>query len=116
MGNSNEFIRNVEKTADGTVVELQGEINFTSAPEIRVELITLLNDNQPQRMIVNMQHVPYMDSSGIAMLVEVMRHQHQAGRKLVLCELTKNVHSVFEIARLDSIFTIVDDLAAANEA
>lgn len=116
MGKSTDFISNIETIADGIAIDLQGEINFNSASEIRIDLITLVNTHKPQRMIVNMQHVPYMDSSGIAMLVEVMRHQHQADRRLVLCQLTKNVRSVFEIARLDSIFTIVDDMAAAGEA
>ena len=54
-----------------------------------------------------------MDSSGVATLVEAMQVARRGGGKLILCALQEKVRSVFEIARLDMVFTIV---ASTEEA
>jgi anti-sigma B factor antagonist len=54
-----------------------------------------------------------MDSSGVATLVEAMQVARKQGGRLVLCGLQEKVRSIFEIARLDMVFTIV---GSRNEA
>ena len=49
------------------------------------------------------------DSSGVATLVEAMQQTRRRGVKLVLCNMQEKVRSIFEIARLDTVFTIVDN-------
>jgi len=56
--------------------------------------------------------VPYMDSSGVATLVEAMQTARRTGGRLILCSMQAKVRSIFEIARLDTVFTIV---ASADE-
>ena len=55
-----------------------------------------------------------MDSSGVATLVEAMQKAMRSQTKLVLCGMEEKVRSIFEIARLDAVFTIVDDTKAAR--
>ena len=56
-----------------------------------------------------------MDSSGVATLVEALQVQRRKGRKLVLCGLQAKVRSIFEISRLDRVFQITEDAAAAGD-
>ena len=69
--------------------------------------------DRPARLIIALDNVPYMDSSGVATFVEAMQLARNSGSRLVLCGLQDRVRSVFEIARLDMVFTIVADADAA---
>ena len=57
-----------------------------------------------------------MDSSGVATFVEAMQLARRKGSRLVLCDLQERVRSIFEIARLDMVFTIVDSTEEALAA
>lgn len=115
MAESANVVQATETLDDGLMVQLVGEIDLTSSPRLRTELMTLLESN-PERLVVDLQSVPLMDSSGVATLIEVLQVQRNAGRKLVLCGLQEKVQSVFEITRLSEVFLIVGDLQSAKQA
>lgn len=110
------IIRGTTATDDGVVARLEGEINFQRSPQLRMELMQLIEQRKPRRLVLDMSAVPYMDSSGVATLVEAMQQQRQRSARLVLAAMPDRVKSVFEIARLDMIFTIVPDVEAAKTA
>ena len=95
-----------------TVVALDGEIDLIRSPQLRDELMALLNADV-QHLVIDLSQVPFMDSSGVATLVEALQVQRRKDYKLVLCGMQTKVRSIFEISRLDMVFTIVDDAAAA---
>ncbi len=105
-----------EDLPDGVAVYIEGDIEFTRAPFVRTELIALLNQKQPKRLIMELSGVPYMDSSGIATIVEALQHQRRKGNRLVLCCLQDKVFSMFQIANLDTLFDIADDMEQAKQA
>lgn len=92
---------------DATILAPVGEIDLSCAPALRVQ-INEVQSNRPRRLIIDLSGVPYMDSSGVATLVEAMQTARRTGSKLVLCCLQAKVRSIFEIARLDTVFTIVN--------
>jgi len=116
MTHDPSFIQEHEPLDDGVLICLEGDIDFSRSPGLRNQLIALLNQKQPKRLVIDLSGVPYMDSSGIATLVEVLQVQRQLGYKLVLCCLQQKVYSMFQIASLDNLFTIVDDLPSAKQA
>ncbi len=59
------------------------------------------------RVVVDLSGVPYMDSSGVATLVEAMQVARKTRTVLILCNLTDRVRSIFEIAKLEMVFRIV---------
>ena len=67
------------------------------------------------RLVIDLSAVPFMDSSGVATLVEALQVQRRGSNKLVLCGLQPKVRSIFEIARLDMVFAIADDASAAAQ-
>jgi len=104
---------NVEQRDQSVILTPEGEVDLASSPELRQSLLSALND-KPGRLIVNLSKTPYMDSSGVATLVEAMQKAMRSQTKLVLCGMEEKVRSIFEIARLDAVFTIVDDAEAAQ--
>ena len=103
----------IEQSDSGVVLTPNGEIDLSSSPELRESLLSALRDN-PKKLIVNLSKTPYMDSSGVATLVEAMQKAMRSKTTLVLCGMEEKVRSIFEIARLDAVFTIVDDTNAAQ--
>jgi anti-sigma B factor antagonist len=95
-----------------TVVLPVGDIDLSGSPTLRFEL-RRVQESKPARLIIDLTGVAYMDSSGVATLVEAMQIARRNSTRLVLCGLREKVRSIFEIARLDTVFTIVADSRAA---
>ena len=98
---------------DAIVVALRGEIDLNNSPELRGELFTLMGRQPPKRVVLNLREVPYMDSSAIAVLVEVLQKVRKAGGKVYLTTLQPRVQGLIEIARLGTIFNVTKDEAEA---
>jgi anti-sigma B factor antagonist len=98
---------------DALLVSVRGEVDLQTSPLLRGALLDLVSKNRPKRLVVNLASVAYMDSSGIAVLVEAMQHMRKSGGKVFLSTVQPRVRSVLEIARLDSIFVLTTDDAAA---
>ncbi|NJN14275.1 MAG: STAS domain-containing protein [Planctomycetes bacterium] len=97
-------IKREEQT--GTVVlSVQGTIDIYSSPELRGQLKSALEKQSP-RIVVDMAGVSFVDSSGLATLIEALQRTHGYGGKLYLCALSTAVLGVFQLANLDNIFQI----------
>jgi len=102
-----------EQSGSTTVITVSGDVDLSSSRELQAELREAISSG-PSRLIVDLGGVPYMDSSGVATLVEAMQNSRKKGTRLVLCGMGDKVQSIFEIARLDKVFTIVGDRAEAQ--
>lgn len=101
---------------DGTVlVRPEGEVDLARSPSLRHRLMEVIGAG-PTKLILNLTDVPYMDSSGVATLVEALQQCRGRNAELILAAMQPRVRSVFEIARLDTVFTICDDLQTAQES
>ena len=98
--------------ADGFIVQVKGEIDYSQSSELRVQIMTLLQ-KRVARLIIDLEGVQYMDSSGVAVLVEAMQMQRKQNDKIILCSLQPKVKGIFEIARLNTVFTIVANSSEA---
>lgn len=101
--------------ADGLILGPQGEIDLARSPELRLRLREELA-RSPRRLVIDLSGVPYMDSSGVATLVEALQRSRTAGCKLILASLQPKVRSIFTISRLDTVFLIVPDVEQAAKA
>jgi anti-sigma B factor antagonist len=110
---SDEIEVQTEVRNGATVLRPKGDIDLSRAPSLRVHLSQAQRDH-PDRLIIDLADVPYMDSSGVATLVEAMQVARRQGGKLILCQLQDKVRSIFEIARLDMVFTIVGGVDEAT--
>ena len=101
------------KTGDALIVPMRGEIDLHNSPEVRKVLLGLLAKDAPKRLVLNLADVPYMDSSGIAVLVEALQKLRKSGGKIYLTNLQPRVKGLLEIARLHTVFVCVADEAEA---
>ncbi len=104
-----------ETTGNATVLTPVGEIDLSRAPALRTHLTAALGTG-PMRLVIDLSEVPYMDSSGVATFVEAMQLANKRGSRLFLCGLQERVQSIFEIARLDMVFTILPTTEEALNA
>ncbi|MEA3186433.1 MAG: anti-sigma factor antagonist [Chthoniobacter sp.] len=94
------------------VLALEGEIDLHESPTIR-EAFTSLIEQKQQQIVVDLNGVNYIDSSGLAVLIDAMQRIQAYGGKFALYGLRESVRTVFEIARLDQVFRIFPDKAIA---
>jgi anti-sigma B factor antagonist len=97
------------------VIALEGEIDMHESPEVKNKLYPLIQEHSP-RLLIDMQRVSYIDSSGLAVLIDALQRMQSYGGKLALFGIRQSVRVIFEIARLDQVFSIYPDKAAAETA
>ncbi|MDP3919502.1 MAG: STAS domain-containing protein [Candidatus Omnitrophota bacterium] len=88
------------------LLEVDGEIDFHSSPQLREQLHQLI-DKEGCKLIINLKKVSYIDSSGLATFVEALQRVNRNQGSLIISDLTTPVRSVFEIAKLETIFTLL---------
>ena len=94
------------------VVVISGDVDLYSSPEVRKAILGL-TDKETPLIVVDLKGVPYMDSSGIATLVEGLQQVGKYKGRLILFGLNSAVREVFELSRLDKVFHIFADEEAA---
>jgi anti-sigma B factor antagonist len=104
----------VREIGEGTLVGLGGEIDLHSSPALKQKLAEVAQ-KKPSRVILNFSAVKYIDSSGLATIIDLYQKMRGYGGKLGLAELSFSVKSVFEVARLHQVFAIFDSEEQAVE-
>ena len=103
------------KAQDGyDIVMLTDDVDLSCSPEARKAILACL-DNEHDTL-VDLTAVTYIDSSGVASLVEGFQTAKKKGLKFGLIGVSEAAMSVLELARLDKVFPIHADLAARREA
>ena len=97
-----------------TIIDVTGDIDIRTSPGFRKTLLESLK-NTP-RLVVNLREVRYVDSSGIASLVEVFKEARNRNKRLVLFGLNATVHDVLQLTRLVKIFEIRETEEEALQA
>jgi len=97
-----------------TIVDVSGDIDMGTSPALRTTLLEALK--KTARLVVNLREVRYVDSSGIASLVEVLKEAHNKQKRLILFGLNKAVHEVLQLTRLSKIFEIRETEEEALQA
>lgn len=91
---------------DTCVVEAKGEIDLYSSPQLRDAILKACKAKK-KTVGINLSEVAYMDSSGVATLVEGLQASGGAAA-FVLVAPSQSVLKVLQLSRLDSVFTIVE--------
>jgi len=107
-----QTVRSIERENQATVVELAGEIDLHNSMPLRTTLLDLM-DGDEVVLVIDMTDVSYMDSSGLATLVEMLQVSRRKGGRLKLASVGARVRSLLEISRLDEVF---DVYASRSEA
>ncbi len=93
----------------GVILDVSGDIDLAHSPQMRKALLGEIKEKKVPKVFMNLERVRYMDSSGIATLVEGLKASRDIGSRLILYSLTTHVREVMHLARLNTIFEIFED-------
>jgi anti-sigma B factor antagonist len=93
----------------------EGEIDLHHSAALKQQLDEVLAASPP-RLVLDLSGVSYVDSSGLAVMIEALQRVQGYGGRLILCGLRDGLRHIFSIARLDQVFSIHEDRSAALAA
>src|SRR5580765_6132449 len=88
------------------IVDIVGHIDLGTSPVLRKTMLESLKN--ADRLAANLAQVKYIDSSGIASLLEVLKESKSTGKKFMLFGLTGAVREVVQLTRLTGVFQIFE--------
>jgi anti-sigma B factor antagonist len=90
-----------------TVVQVDGQLIVGNRHELK-DLIQAALDRGERRLLIDFSSTGYIDSSGLGALVSISKRIREAGGELRLSGLNEDLRSLFELTKLDTLFTITE--------
>jgi anti-sigma B factor antagonist len=110
---ASEFGLTTAEIGDGDyVVTLNGDVDLYTAPELKSELIRLI-DRGATRIVVDLTSATFIDSTTLGVLLGAFKRLRPAGGELTIVCPDANIRKIFQITLLDRVFAIFDTLDAA---
>lgn len=97
------------------VLPLEGDIDLHVSPVVR-EALNAMIKKKPERIVIDLSRVTYIDSSGVAALILAMQDVEAYGGKFLLSGLQETLRLIFETSQLERVFRIFPDVDAALAA
>jgi anti-sigma B factor antagonist len=97
------------QSGNATVFDVTGDIDLQSSPELRKTLLDAARQGPSPRLVVNLQGVKYVDSSGVAALVEGLKSAMGQGGKFVLYGLGPAVREMLKLTQLITVFQVAEN-------
>jgi len=91
-----------------SICVISGEVDINTAPQIKKFFDRIMQDKK-KKVLINFKDVSYIDSSGLATLVELLKNIRSYGGTLKLSNLSSKIKSLFEITKLEKLFDIVEE-------
>lgn len=104
----------VEQDSRGQILRPEGEIDLHYTPELRARLLRLIGTGRG--IVIDMSGVTYIDSSGVATLVEGLKRARDAGQAFLIAGVQDAPMRVLELTRLDQVFALYPDRESALQA
>lgn len=100
----------IDKQDQFTIFKIDEEkLNSLIAPQLKTELVILNNEGQ-RNIILNMNSVNFIDSSGLSAILVGKRTCNNFGGDLILTEVNDNVMRLIRISQLDNVLNIIPTL------
>ena len=95
----------ISKEGNGTVVQLQGKVDATSAPSVEQALVGVIDQGE-KRLVLDCAGLDFISSAGLRSLLLAVKKMKAAGGGISLAALQPNVKEVFDISGFSALFTI----------
>ncbi len=95
----------IKEQDDIVIFQIEGEIDLYNSPGLRQQLTSKITKGA-KKIIVDFENVKYIDSSGLATLIEGLQKMTRQKGIMCLCALNQSIKDIFEVARLDDVFKI----------
>ncbi len=97
------------QSGTSTIVDVVGDIDLYNSPEIRKVLLETIRDKRVPRVVINLKEVRYIDSSGVASLVEGLKVSRNVNSRFILYGLSPAAREVLELSRLIKVFEVYEN-------
>ncbi|MDP9111823.1 MAG: STAS domain-containing protein [Candidatus Eremiobacteraeota bacterium] len=104
-----------EAEGESYVVDLDGEIDVYTSPKVK-DAIGDLIDKGHYNLVINLEKVRYIDSTGLGVLIGGLKRVREHGGTVNLVCTNPQIKKIFDITGLVKIFGIYDDEDAAMKA
>lgn len=101
----NVEVRSSPRHAQASIVDVEGEVDVLTAPRFRAALAKIV-DSRAATVVVNLDRVRYMDSTGLGVLVSAMKQIRENQGTIALTGLNPHLGKIFEISGLRKVFKI----------
>jgi anti-sigma B factor antagonist len=92
-----------------TVFDVLGDIDFANSPEVRETILREIREIRTSRVMVNLSGVRYIDSSGVASLIEGLKASRDLSSRFILVGLSKSAREVLQLSHLLKVFEIYNN-------
>jgi anti-sigma B factor antagonist len=92
-----------------TIFDISGDIDLATSPQLRKAVLREFKELRTPRVVLNLKTVRYIDSSGVASLVEALKASRDVGSRFVLFGLNTTVREVLQLSKLVKIFEIYEN-------
>jgi anti-sigma B factor antagonist len=96
------------QVGNATLIDVVGDITLYNSPQMRKVLLELLKEKRVARVIVNLKSVRYIDSAGVASLVEGLKVSRDMKSGFALFGLSRTTREVLELTRLIKVFEVYE--------
>jgi anti-sigma B factor antagonist len=96
-----------------TIFDVKGDIDLANSPEVRKALLREVREVRTARVLMNLSEVRYIDSSGVASLVEGLKASRDLGSRFILFGLSGAAREVLQLSRLLKVFEVYDNEESA---
>ena len=103
----------IREESGAVIVALMGDVDLQHSPDARKILLQCVEKKRP--ILVDLSGVDYIDSSGVASLVECLQNARRVGSAMALVSVSDGARRVLQLARLDRVFTICETIEDALE-
>ena len=104
---------NIVRNGACSVVHVQGDIDMKTSPEVRAAILDLYEKRGQERVVLDLAGVKYIDSSGVAILVEGLQEAKKRKARFILSGLNEAPRHVLDLTRLTSVFEITQTVDEA---
>jgi anti-sigma B factor antagonist len=91
------------------IFDLSGDIDFANSREVRDSVLREIRESRTARVVVNLSQVRYIDSSGVASLVEGLKAARDLGSRFILAGLSTSAREVLQLSRLFRVFEVYEN-------
>jgi anti-sigma B factor antagonist len=102
-----------EQDGSSCMLTLTGEVDVYTAPQLKAQLVELI-EGGCSNVVVNMESVSFIDSSGLGVLVSALRRARERDGIVRIVCTRENILKIFRITGLDKVFPIFADAAEAQ--
>ncbi|XDD43877.1 STAS domain-containing protein [Leptospira sp. WS60.C2] len=100
------FQYEIKQEKEKAIIYLNGSLSLRDTPKLRTEIKELIDSDSIKELVLDFQHLSYLDSSGIGILLHTYSWTKEKNKKVKMVHLSNEIKTIFNVANLLEIFEV----------